>query len=67
VGWVRLGQSVGGLVWLGHTTDLWTTLSDLISMPAGVCRHLVGKTLRNVCHCDALKYALLVAIIWTFS
>jgi len=23
-----------------------------ISMPAGFCRHLVGKTLRNVCYCD---------------
>ena len=21
-------------------------------MPAGLRRHLVGKTLRNVCHCD---------------
>ena len=23
-----------------------------MSMPAGLRRHLVGKTLRNVCHCD---------------
>jgi len=32
----------------------------LLSMPAGLRRHLVGKTLRNVCHCDiallAVKY-----------
>ena len=34
--------------------------SDVISMPAGFRRHLVGKTLKNVFHCDiALKYALL--------
>jgi len=24
----------------------------VISMPDGFRRHLVGKTLRNVCHCD---------------
>ena len=28
------------------------TDSDVISMPAGVRRHLVGKTLINVFHCD---------------
>jgi len=26
-----------------------------ISMPADFCRHLVGKTLRNVCHCDSTE------------
>jgi len=26
--------------------------SDVISMPAGVRRHLVGKTFRNDFHCD---------------
>ena len=26
--------------------------SDVISMPAGFGRHLVGKTLINVFHCD---------------
>jgi len=26
--------------------------SDVISMPAGFRRHLVGKTLMNVIHCD---------------
>ena len=26
--------------------------SDVISVPAGVRRHLVGKTLRNDFHCD---------------
>ena len=24
-------------------------------MPVNYCRHLVGKTLRNVCHCDSAK------------
>jgi len=24
-------------------------------MPVDYCRHLVGKTLRNVCHCDSAK------------
>ena len=26
--------------------------NDVISVPACFCRHLVGKTLRNVFHCD---------------
>jgi len=29
--------------------------SDVISMPAGFRRHLVGKTLRNVFHWDLAK------------
>ena len=33
--------------------------SDVISMPAGFRRHLVGKTLINVFTVIALKYALL--------
>ena len=24
-----------------------------VSMPVDFCRHLVGKTPRNVCHCDS--------------
>ena len=29
---------------------------------AGFCRHVVGKTWRNVCYCDiSLKYVLLVS------
>jgi len=24
-------------------------------MPVDFCRHLVGKTLRNVCHCDSAQ------------
>jgi len=26
--------------------------SDVISMPASYRRHLMGKTVNNVCHCD---------------
>ena len=26
--------------------------SDVISMPTGFRRHLVGKTLRNICYCN---------------
>jgi len=40
-----------------------------ISMPAGFRRHLVGKTPRNVCHCD-IAYIRLVGklmIILTLS
>ena len=29
--------------------------SDVISMPAGFLRHLVGKTLINVFHCDSAE------------
>jgi len=29
--------------------------SDVISMPAGFRRHLVGETLRNVFHCDSAE------------
>ena len=39
------------------------------SMPAAFCRHLVGKTLRNVCHCDSaeMRFVGNSVIIWTFS
>jgi len=42
--------------------------SDVISMPAGFHRHLVGKTLRPMCFFTVilLKYAL-SSIIQTFS
>ena len=36
-----------GFVEIHRVTD-----SDVISMPAGFRRHLVGKTLINVFHCD---------------
>jgi len=35
--------------------------SDVISVPAGVRRHLVGRTLRNVFTVISPKYALLVS------
>ena len=39
------------------------------SMPVDFCRHLVGKTLRNVCHCDSTQTRLVgkSVITWTFS
>jgi len=39
------------------------------SMPADFCRHLVGITLRNVCHCDSaeMRFVGNSVIIWTFS
>jgi len=32
-------------------------------------RHLVGKTLRNVCHCDipCIRFVGKLTITWTFS
>jgi len=43
--------------------------SDVISMPVGFRRHLVGKTLRNVFHCNIAKIRLVgkLVIIQTFS
>jgi len=43
--------------------------SDVISMPAGFRRHLVGKTLRNVFHCDIAKIRFVgtLVIMQTFS
>jgi len=43
--------------------------SDAISMPAGYHRHVVGKTLRNVFHCDVAEIRLVgkLVIIQTFS
>jgi len=45
--------------------------SDVISMPAGFCRHVVGKTLINVFHCDSaemgLRFVGKIVIIQTFS
>ena len=42
---------------------------SLFHMPADFCRHLVGKTLRNVCHCDRaqIRFVGNSVIIWTFS
>jgi len=43
--------------------------SDVISMPAGFRRHLVGKTLINVFHCDIaeIRFVGKPVIIQTFS
>jgi len=45
--------------------------SDVISMPAGFRRHLVGKTLINVFHCNIAENEICfvgkLAIIQTFS
>jgi len=43
--------------------------SDVISMPAGFCRHLVGKTLTKCFHCDIaeIRFVGKVVIIQTFS
>ena len=43
--------------------------SDVISMPAGFCRHLVGKTLINVFHCDIAEMCIIgkLVIIQTFT
>jgi len=45
------------------TTVIHMGDSDVISMPAGFHRHLVGKTLINVFHCDITEigYALLAS------
>jgi len=43
--------------------------SDVVSMPAGFCRHVVGKTLINVFHCDSVEIRFVgkIVIIQTFS
>jgi len=43
--------------------------SDVISVPAGFRRHLVGKTLANVFHCDIdkIRFVGKLVIIQTFS
>jgi len=43
--------------------------SDVISIPAGFRRHLVGKTLINVSHCDIaeIRFVGKLVIIQTFS
>jgi len=43
--------------------------SDVIPMPAGFRRHLVGKTLRNVFHCDIaeIRFVGKLVIVQTFS
>jgi len=40
-----------------------------MSVPAGIRRHLVGKTSRNVCHRDIaeIRFVGKLMIIWTFS
>ena len=32
-------------------------------MPAGFRRHLVGKTLRNVCYCDVTAFSALTLLV----
>jgi len=44
-----------------HIHRVSVTSFRFISMPASFRRHLVGKTLRNVCHCDIAKYASLAS------
>jgi len=43
--------------------------SDVISVPAGFRRHLVGKSLRNVFHCDIaeMRFHGKLVIVRTFS
>ena len=43
--------------------------SDVISVPAGCCGHLVGKTQINVFHCDSaeIRFVGQIVIIQTFS
>ena len=43
--------------------------SDVISVPAGFRRHLVGKTLSNVFHCDLaeMRFVGKLVIIQIFS
>jgi len=43
--------------------------SEVISMPAGFRRHLVGKTLINVFHCDSAEIYFVgkIVIVQTFS
>jgi len=43
--------------------------SDVISTPAGFRRHLVGKSLRNVVHCDSdeIRFVGKLVTIRTFS
>jgi len=51
--------------------NVWYTSgdSDVISMPAGFRRHLVGKTLINAVHCDIAEVRFVgeLVIIRTFS
>jgi len=50
-------------------TDAYTEVdSDVISVPAGFRRHLVGKTLINVFHCDIAEICFVgkLVIIQTF-
>ena len=51
----RVGYDIGcalRLVFHVLTQIVANSYSDLFSMPDGFRRHFVGKTLRNVCHCD---------------
>ena len=73
---INISVSTSGLTptnWVGQWHDFLYTQgdsdSDVISMPDGFRRHLVGKTLRNVCHCDIAEIRSLgkLLIIRTFS
>jgi len=44
---------------------VYTWCSDVISMPAGYRRHLMGKTVNNVCHCDLAEIRLVGKLMIT--
>ena len=54
---------------LDSDTNYTSGDSDVVSLPAGFRRHLVGKTLRNVFHCDIaeMRFVGKPVIIQTFS
>jgi len=58
-------------LFINSSCPAWYTQgdSDVISMPAGFRRYFVGKTLRNVFHCDRadIRFVGKLVIIQTFS
>jgi len=51
----------------GGIHEVTVTLFCFISMPVDFCRHLVGKTVRNDCHCDGaeVRFVGKSVILWT--
>jgi len=45
-------QTIKQAVWDTYSVQQHSGVG-LMSMPVDFCRHLVGKTLRNICHCDS--------------
>ena len=69
MGLLPLPRNIANIPLVRNSTQTPVTTVDVISMLAGFCRHVVGRTLTNVFHCDSaeIRFVGKRVIIQTFS